>query len=679
MSRIKNHITLLFCIMALWVGCFLYGGVAFFEIIKVLMYNLNLALIGLAVAYAILPAHKTKDNFLLPLSVSFPIGLSVENILFILFSSFHIRFLLTPVFIVSGVVSILVLYKNFRQKGIGGGLDWSLVWGILFLVAAFLFFIATWYYSQFTIPQGNQKIHMYSDLVWHLGNVQEAVRHWPLQDPRMAGLPFKYHYFAYLHMACQCLVVKVNADTVLFRTFVPVFMTWLALLSFCISKYFWQDNFKCLFSVILLFFTGSLEFLLQYRLMFLNTFFYVLFLSPPYLMGLSVFLSFVMVYLILDKQKIRLSEMFLLGLLFWTSLGAKGPGGLILIGSVWFVTGIGALRKSPLIRWHVYLVLAMLIIFVLSFFFIFGGFNSSSDVLKFSPLAAIYTSPFYMGMMNICSKYLQNNDALNIIFQISVVLMFIFGFFSYRIVALKYVFEARRIWKEMNYGKLFLFFIVFLSLCGGFLLEADGKSQLYFIVYGYFFISLLAAGFCFNYIRKSSMVVKIILSGFIIISFPSIGSYFVEGISMTVHRTNLKYGYRGGLTGSEAQLLMKLREISREDDVILGNAFFIDEGRREPRWFYGSALSGRRFFLEGWRFGGIVHAGDFEKRKNLAFNTFSGRQDINLLSKQYGIKYIVFYEQHKTLMDPFEKGNPHILKVYENSGGKIYKIIQNPN
>jgi len=679
MSRIKNHITLLFCIMALWVGCFLYGGVSFSDIIKVLIYNLNLALIGLAVAYAILPARKTKDNFLLQLSVSFPIGLSVENILFILFSSFHIRFLLAPVFIVSGVVSILVLYKNFRQKGIGGGLDWSLVLGILFIVAAFLFFIATWYYSQFTIPQGNQKIHMYPDLAWHLGNVQEAVRHWPLQDPRMAGLPFKYHYFAHLHMACQSLVIKVSAETLLFRTFPPLLVVWLVLLSFCISRYFWQDNFKCLFAVVLLFFTGSLELLCKYREVFLNLFFYDLFLSPTYLMGITIFLSFFIVYMILDKHKFHLSEIILLGLLFWTSLGAKGPGGLILIGSVWFVTGIGAIRKSPLIKWHVYLALAMLIIFVLNFYFIFGGFGTTSSVLRFSPLATIFTAGLYFHVKGFCLKYLPNNELWKIILHPLVFIMYICGFFSYRLVVLKYILRIPRIWKDLNFGHLFLFGIIFLSLCGGFLFEAAGKSQIYFMFYGYFFIALLGAGLCYHYIRTSSLLVKIILIMFILISFPAIGSYFIRGAIMTLRQTNLNYRKKGGLGGSEAVLLMKLAEVSKADDIILGNAFFNDEEGKEPKWFYGSALSGRRFFLEGWTYGDMVHAGDFEKRKNLAFSTFSGSLDIALLAKQYGIKYIVFYEQHKTLMDPFEKGNPHILKVYENSGGKIYKIIQNPN
>jgi len=670
MSRIKNHITLLFCIMALWVGCFLYGGVSFPDIIKVLMYNLNLALIGLAVAYAVLPARKTKDNFLLPLSVSFPIGLSVENILFILFSSFHIRFLLAPVFIVSGVVSILVLYKNFRQKGIGGGLDWSLVWGILFIVAAFLFLIFIRYYPIATLPRGGQRVSLYVDLMWHLGNVKEAMRHWPLQDVRMLGQPFYYHYFCYLHLASQAIVMGVSPETLLFRTFIPIHLSFLVLLAFELAKHFYPGNSgKCVFAVLAAFFTGSMSFLQGYWNVFLGTGFGNLFLSPTYLMSLIVFLAFVLAYLKSEGERRGVFHYILLVLLFWTTMGAKGSMGPVILGTFFWLAVVQFLRERKIPRDSLTLFLLLLGAFVYNMYFIFGGFGRTSEGIAFSPLHIVLTSGLFS---EVWAKYLRGYPFWQVVLLPFILLIYFLGSFAWRLTGLVYLRNVIVRWKKIEPAKLFLTLMIFFSLMGGFMLKVSGKSELYFLFYGFFLLSLLSAGLCFEYLRAWPLAKRGILAMVILITTtPTFWTYY-DGVQLSLSRSYLKYDKRGGLSGFEAELIYQLGKISKPDDAIFTNAYFNDEKKEDPRWFYGSGISGRRFFLEGWKYGPQYYAG-FEERKKYVFSLLHGREDIKGLKEKYGVQYILFLNAHEEYGDPM-KNNKDVTCVFENSAGRIYQI-----
>ena len=39
-------------------------------------------------------------------------------------------------------------------------------------------------------------VSYYADVVWNIAMAAEALHHWPLDVPSLAGVPLRYHYFA---------------------------------------------------------------------------------------------------------------------------------------------------------------------------------------------------------------------------------------------------------------------------------------------------------------------------------------------------------------------------------------------------------------------------------------------------------------------------------------------------
>ena len=664
-------------IIVLLIATFSYGRVSFVDTFKVLLYHVNLTLIGFPIIF--LSFSNRKIPFFVKFSFSFPLGLCVENLLFFVLSMLGARFLLFPVLLLLGLCSLLMIVIRLRNLTTYEDLELPMAGGILLVLALFMVFTALWYFPQTTLPVGKERVNIYQDIIWHLGNVQEAIYHWPLQDPRFAGHPFKYHYLFYLHPACQAIVTGVSGEVLLFRTCIPLLLVWLVILSFAFARYFWKNSYKIAVALLLVFFTASLDGLprLNYYF-FINTFFLVLFYSPTFLMNLPLFLAGILFLFYIHNQKLRVSDILILALFQWIITGSKGPGGLFILGAYGSYTVWEYVREKRIKRNHVILFLTMLIMFSFSYAILISapGKKSPGSGIGLSPLYTVFISSFYDWAIK--NPLFNKLNFPYLLRALIVVPLYFIGFFTYKIVTFKHVKEMIRKRGDMDWECVFLFSLVILSLLGWLSFEISGNSQLWFLYYGYFIISLAAGGICYDYLLNKRLILKILVLSMILASIPSIGKYFYSGILMTTQKHHLHYTGMTGISGEEVALIRRLGQLTTKDDIIFGNAFY-DYEKKKALWFYGSALSSRRFLLEGWHFGGIEYTDDFNERKLLVLNVLAGKSDPGVLREKYGVTHIIWYKEHGSGENPFNRAGFRGTKLFENNAGSIYAISSGQN
>ena len=69
------------------------------------------------------------------------------------------------------------------------------------VAVAALLLLAAASFSQAPLPESKASVSYYPDLVWGMSFAAEALHHWPVTTPQVAGEPLRYHTFAFLEMA----------------------------------------------------------------------------------------------------------------------------------------------------------------------------------------------------------------------------------------------------------------------------------------------------------------------------------------------------------------------------------------------------------------------------------------------------------------------------------------------
>ena len=74
------------------------------------------------------------------------------------------------------------------------------------------------------------------DLVFHLGVATEALHHWPISDPKVAGTSLPYETFVYMKLASAAAITHVPLPTVLFRLYIVPLLVGLVALMRCAGE-----------------------------------------------------------------------------------------------------------------------------------------------------------------------------------------------------------------------------------------------------------------------------------------------------------------------------------------------------------------------------------------------------------------------------------------------------------
>jgi hypothetical protein len=280
--------------IAIW----LLTGVSFGDVLLFAGHELLFVLAPGCLAYLAL-SHGRPGALKLG-AVGYALGSVLEILAFALTAALHARPALWAYPPVVIGAALLVLHRRGRSLSrpsapMGGPVSWALA----ALSLAALGYIVVAYFLFNPLPGQAGSVVYVSDLVFHLGVAAEALHHWPISDPKVAGVALPYEDFVYFKLAAVSQLTGISLPTVLFRLYiVPLILDIVALLA-CAGRGIGGRRAVGLLAAGLFVFVGSMGLDSHDVLMFANTAFFSLYASPSYVFGLVVFLA---VLIVLHEQ-----------------------------------------------------------------------------------------------------------------------------------------------------------------------------------------------------------------------------------------------------------------------------------------------------------------------------------------------------------------------------------------
>jgi hypothetical protein len=204
-----------------------------------------------------------------------------------------------------------------------------LIWIGAALCMSLLVYAAVIEFTQTPLPRDVGSVTYQEDTVFTISLAAEALHHWPLTLPMVAGQPLHYHLFAYLHMAGIGQVTGIDLSVVVMRLYEFPLLLLLALQLLYAGRRLGRNPTVALAAAFIVLFTGELDPTTHGgRYPFDDLFFYWLLASHTLLLGLVFFLAAVLVFgELLDSPRTRSRTRTILwvsfGAFFIASLGAK--------------------------------------------------------------------------------------------------------------------------------------------------------------------------------------------------------------------------------------------------------------------------------------------------------------------------------------------------------------------
>ena len=289
--------------------------------------------------YCLLPgwlAYRALANapggLLRQVSLGWIAGLALEIIFFELTASIDLRGLFVFYPLIVAATAVPAIRARADENGVpaddDGPLGPGFRWACAAVCIAAVGLIAVVFFPLAPLP-GNETVTYFRDYLWHLSIAGEALNHWPILDPSVAGEPFPYHYFAHIHMAAAAQVTGVDLPEVYFRlTQLPLVAGVIALFVTA-GRSFFRSPWVGLAAGALAIFVGDLDLSASQALVphitFLGSTVSFLATSPSFLFGLGFLLA--LVVLVGEKftgdGSARLGDWALLALVIFGATNAK--------------------------------------------------------------------------------------------------------------------------------------------------------------------------------------------------------------------------------------------------------------------------------------------------------------------------------------------------------------------
>ena|GEM_PF-5434562 len=639
--------------------------------------------LGYEVLYALLPGlavyricARSPGSWLRQLAIGLPLGYALSSLTFMALSAFDARqlFFFYPLVILIIVVPFLI--RSFRAKRTSDAKPrprMAGIWVLLVLGLVIAVMIAAAYFQLTPLPTTSSFISYDPDLVWAAGNIAELQHHWPPEDPRVAGLPFRYHFFAYAHFAGIASITGITPSTVLFRLYILPFVLLFVISLYLLGYEATGKHAVGLLTVVLVVLLGELSFSTGPR--FYNLLFDDLYRSPTFFFGLILFIP-----LIIEMRAWMIREnkgwlaLLPITLLLIGSAGAKGSIVPIVLSGLFGVVGWSAVFRRRLQRRSLILISLTLVVFVPIFFWLYAGRGGMSSWLD--PLHAVQSTPFYRDFYPTAVRYLQafigQTPATSLIATVLITGMVIFGYFGVRLVGLGYVIYEKRL--RLSTGLIWLLMLFIASAVPSYLMGIKGVGELYFLFYGYVPLAVLASLGLYSLFQKraDNVLSEIVWAIVIILVFVSFSN-----TTLKTYRPVLNLLAKGRLQTNQAagSLYQGLRWISANtphDAVLIVNV------PSNEKCFTYSAFAERRVLIEGWwtyTSEAYTHAQPFSERFDLVARIYgSGDPGVPLREayEKYGARYLLVDTVNNS---PQEFSSSLAQLVFANESLQVYEIV----
>ena len=346
---------------ALLVLLFLLGewfiwSVSFHDAALYLAYELGFTLLPGVLAYVVLTGRAALG--LEQVAIGWALGFALELIAFVVTASTGHRSLFVLYPVVVGVLTIpfLLSKRRVRRERLQikrRGWIWALALVQIVVIAYFAEQSFSVSPPPLTVPELSYQIEnsYYQDKVLFVSLAAEAVHHWPLQDPNLAGTALHYHYFYFLHEAAVHQVTGISLFQEEFRLVLPV-LALLVLLQFAYAgRVFARSPASGVVGAVLFLFIGAFDPFPRVP----SEFFPLSYLSGTYLFGLAFFLPAVTemgVILRGTTERNRVAHWILAFVLLAASAGSKGSIPPVVLGGL-VLLGLFALARDRALLWKV--------------------------------------------------------------------------------------------------------------------------------------------------------------------------------------------------------------------------------------------------------------------------------------------------------------------------------------
>jgi hypothetical protein len=286
-------------LMAIW----LLAGVSIGEAARFMAFEVIYVLLPGCLLYALL--SPTPGGPLRVLALGWPLGYALEIGAFALTATLHIRgaFAFLPL---AAAIAIgpYVMYKHgwarpatswlrgaLRDRGLGrpspGGE--SLLAGIAIAIAFAL--LAFRFFATYPLPEHARSAFYFLDNVEYVSLAAEALHHWPITEPFLAGHPFRYYTGVFMHIAAIKQVMGVSPATTVFRLLPATELLVAALQFWCLGGLLGRSRWAGPVTVALLIVVENIKLYPTHTKMFGVALFSEFTWSPSYGLGVIFFLS----------------------------------------------------------------------------------------------------------------------------------------------------------------------------------------------------------------------------------------------------------------------------------------------------------------------------------------------------------------------------------------------------
>lgn len=276
------------------VASWLLTGVGVGDIALFLAHELGFVLLPGCLLYRCIRGDRSGTLELA--AIGYALGSVLEVLAFALTAALHIRPALWAYPPLTIAACVILLRLRARRDG-----DRLLArstrtadrfsWTLAGVCAAAIAYITVAYFLFDPLPAQAGSVVYIPDLVFHLGVAGEALHHWPIGDPKVAGVGLPYETFIYMKLAAAAQLTHIPLPTLLFRLYMlPLVVAVIGLLASAGAIISGRRQVG-IAAAALFVFVGQFGLDPRDLLVFFNTAFFSMYDSPSYMFGLVVFLA----------------------------------------------------------------------------------------------------------------------------------------------------------------------------------------------------------------------------------------------------------------------------------------------------------------------------------------------------------------------------------------------------
>jgi hypothetical protein len=576
-----------------------------------------------------------------------------------------------------------------------------LTWAVALAFVATLIYLALINFLPNPLPHAVSSVTYYTDTVWDISNAAEAKYHWPITDPRLAGQPFYYYTFVFMHMAAASRLTGLPLPLIVLRLYIVSFFLVFALQLYVAGSVIGRGRLAGLFALLVTLFIGSIQ-VWPLRMIgpFLNGFYTDLSLSPTYILGLLILTPLVIeTYLRLTAPGDRRAwgSWLVIILLLIAGGGAKGTVAPVYAGGlgIYFIIRLLAHRRFD--RSAFTGAAVALVIFVV---WNKLAYSHAGIPMVVNPLRSISMMPFLRkfvhfkpdgatipalsGLAHIPLLGRHLHIRKNTHFRSGWILLVVTPFAVAAMLGIRALTTAWLLTgpsSRRTPGQLLLLSMFLVSLVPFLLLDEGGFGQAYFLYDGFALLSVSAgcalAAMADEAAAHPSLRKRILwaLAALLLLNgiFDTPINHYGQIRDAIAPPDSAKPGAIADAPGLTAGLLAGLdwlRLHSSPSDVLAVNNQFLDRKKTLPRDYYYSAFSERRVFLEGWAYSNQRSDGGRAAVNQAVFDN-ADPAALRTLVQQYGVRWLVVDKTHAS-------ANPLLSKlatpVFSNPDIDIYSV-----